>query len=95
MNSKSKIQTPVTFKEVKQIDLSIRRKFKTIGSCVSSILRLDMENEINQEPSIIYFLVECKKKPSEYQKLASEIKKQSDGSYLCYDVLLKAKNLIR
>ena len=88
------MRTNVTIEQVRQIDNLVLKKFKSIGSCLSSILQLEKTNELNPDPAIIRFLLNCKKDSEEYKKLVAVAKSNSDRTFSRYQILVAVKKII-
>ncbi len=85
----------VTIQDARNVNNQVKELNKTLGGCISNILRLDAKGLKTTEAEIIKFLVKAKKDSATYKALSERVKPHyKTGNYNNYSVILAAKGLI-
>jgi hypothetical protein len=85
----------VTIQDAREVNNQVKQLNKTLGGCISNILRLDAKGLKPQEAQIINFLVKAKKDAKVYKTLADKVKPHyKTGNFNNYSVIVAAKGLL-
>ncbi len=85
----------VTIQDVRNVNNQVKQLNKTLGGCISNILRLDSNGLEKQEKTIIDVLLCAKKSTEIYKLLAEKVKPHyKSGNYNNYSVINGARAII-
>lgn len=89
------MKNSVSMQDVRNVNNQVKQLNKTLGGCISNILRLDAKGLKVEEAQIINFLVKAKKDANAYKLLADKVKPHyKTGNYNNYSVIMAVKGLI-
>lgn len=89
------MKNSVSMQDVRNVNNQVKQLNKTLGGCISNILRLDSNGLDKQEKVIVDVLLCAKKSPEVYKLLADKVKPHyKTGNYNNYSVINGARAII-
>ena len=89
------MSTNVSIQDVRNVNKEVKQLNKSLGGCISNILRLDANGLNKQEQTIINVLLCAKKSSDIYKIVADKVKPHhKSGNYNNYAVINGARAII-
>jgi hypothetical protein len=92
---KTENKNKVSITDARNVNNQVKQLNKTLGGCISNILRLEAKGLKTEEAQIISFLVKAKKDAKIYKLLSDKVKPHyKTGNYNNYSVIVAVKGLL-